>query len=132
MKGGGPEVRRVCAKQESLATQRACVGDSGVHESLGGTKVGDGCACRFEDRHGAKARKQVKASRKVAAPVRASAGASASVARRSVTVSVVSCAGFGAQDLMASMDMDFLARTMVADVRDSDSVERRWRRLSRR
>jgi hypothetical protein len=46
-----------------------------------------------------------------------------------VRVSAVSCAGFGAEDLMASMGMEFLARTMVADGRDSGSVEVRWRRF---
>ena len=73
---------------------------------------------------------QVKASRNVAAPVRASAGASASVARRSVTVSMVSCAGFGAQDLMVSMDMEFLASMMVADAGDSGSVEDAMEKIS--
>jgi hypothetical protein len=45
---------------------------------------------------------------------------------------MMSCGGFGAQDLMVSMDMEFLASTMVADVGASGSVERRWRELRRR
>src|SRR6202789_1766397 len=70
---------------------------------------------------------QVKASRKVAAPVRASAGASAGVARRRVMVSMMSCAGFWAGDLMVALrlsgDMRFLARSMVADGAGSGRVE---------
>ena len=61
VKGNGAQVGGVGAEQESLVTQRARVGDGGVHEGLGWSEVGDGCACRVEDRRGAKARKEVDA-----------------------------------------------------------------------
>jgi hypothetical protein len=66
VEGDGAEVSGVCAEQQPGTVEGARVGDGGVHEGLGGAKVGDERAggvrfCERDDGRGAEAGEEVDA-----------------------------------------------------------------------